>query len=150
VVNSTLLLIHASATWYMVGLIWLIQVVHYPLMQMVGRAEFVPYSLRHQQAITPVVGIPMLIEVVTAVVLLVQDPYLRRSGWFLASCVLLVVIWVSTAFWQVPLHRDLLDGHAAERVNSLVLSNWVRTIAWSARGLIVGALVLCRMKPSYG
>jgi len=132
----------------MVGLIWLIQVVHYPLMQMVGRAEFVPYSLRHQQAITPVVGIPMLIEVVTAVFLLVQDPYLRRSGWFLTSCVLLVVIWVSTAFWQVPLHRDLLDGHAAERVKSLVLSNWVRTIAWSARGLIVGALVLCRMKPS--
>ena len=147
-VNSTLLLIHASATWYMVGLIWLIQVVHYPLMQMVGRAEFVPYSLRHQQAITPVVGIPMLIEVATAAYLLVQDPQLRRSYWFLASCVLLVVIWVSTAFWQVPLHRDLLDGHAAERVNSLVLSNWVRTIAWSARGLIVGALVLGRMKPS--
>ena len=147
-VNSTLLLIHASVTWYMVGLIWLIQVVHYPLMQMVGRAEFVPYSLRHQQAITPVVGIPMLIEVATAVYLLVQDPQLRRSYWFLASCVLLVVIWVSTAFWQVPLHRDLLDGHAAERVKSLVLSNWVRTIAWSARGLIVGALVLCRLKPS--
>lgn len=147
-VNSTLLLVHASATWFMVGLIWLIQVVHYPLMQMVGRAEFVPYSLCHQQAITPVVGIPMLIEVATSAYLLVQDPQQRRSNWFLASCVLLVVIWVSTAFWQVPLHRDLLDGHATERVKSLVLSNWVRTIAWSARGLIVGALVLCRLKPS--
>lgn len=146
--NSALLLIHASATWFMVGLIWLIQVVHYPLMQMVGRAEFVPYSLRHQLAISPVVGIPMVIEVATAAYLLVQDPQLRRSNWFLASCVLLVVICGSTAFWQVPLHRDLLDGHSTDRVKSLVQSNWVRTIAWSARGLIVGALVFSRLKPS--
>lgn len=147
-VNNALLLVHASATWFMVGLIWLIQAVHYPLMLMVGRAEFVPYSLRHQQVISPVVGIPMVIEVATSACLLVQDPQLRRSNWFLVSCVLLVVIWGSTAFSQVPLHRALMEGYDAERVKSLVLSNWVRTIAWSARGLIVGALVLSRLKPS--
>ncbi len=147
-VNSTILLVHACVTWFLVGLIWLIQVVHYPLMKMVGREEFVPYSLRHQQAITPVVGISMLLEVATAAFLLIQDPNLRRSSWFLAACVLLVVIWASTAFWQVPLHRDLLNGHVTERVERLISSNWLRTIAWSVRGGIVGVLVLSRMRPS--
>lgn len=145
-VNSLLLVVHAAATWFMVGLIWLVQIVHYPLMQMVGREEFVPYSLRHQLAITPVVGAPMLIEVATAAYLLVQNPQLRRSKWFLASCVLLAVIWASTAFWQVPLHQTLLGGYDPERVRSLVLSNWIRTVAWSARGLIMGAFVISRLK----
>lgn len=144
--NNTLLVVHAAATWYMVGLIWLIQRVHYPLMEMVGRAEFVPYSLRHQLTISPVVGIPMLIEVASAAYLLVQDSHLRRSSWYLASCVLLAVIWTSTAFWQVPLHRVLLEGYDAERVRSLVMSNWVRTIAWSMRGVIIARLVVGRLK----
>lgn len=144
--NNTLLVMHVAATWYMVGLIWLIQRVHYPLMEMVGRAEFVPYSLRHQLAISPVVGVPMLIEVATAAYLLVQDTQLRRSNWYLASCVLLAVIWASTAFWQVPLHRALLEGYDAERVKSLVMSNWVRTIAWSMRGVIIAWLVFGRLK----
>lgn len=146
--NNTLLVVHAAATWFMTGLIWLIQLVHYPMMRMVGRAEFVPYLTRHQSAITPVVCVPMLIEVATAAYLLIQDPQLRRSNEFLGSCALLAVIWGSTAFWQVPLHQSLLEGFDPERVNRLVISNWVRTIFWSSRGFLIGVLLLSRLKPT--
>ena len=38
------LLAHAAATLFMVGLIWFVQVVHYPLFARVGPDAFVPYA----------------------------------------------------------------------------------------------------------
>ncbi len=46
------LVIHAAITWALVGLIWTIQVVHYPLLKNVGQAEFVAYHDRHMSLIT--------------------------------------------------------------------------------------------------
>ena len=34
------LIIHAAATWFMVGLIWFVQIVHYPMFANVGRDSF--------------------------------------------------------------------------------------------------------------
>jgi hypothetical protein len=144
--SGTLLLMHLAATWYMTGLIWLVQIVHYPLMQMVGREGFIAYSIRHQSATSLVVGPPMLVEVATAAMLLSLDAELRRSPWFLASCGLLAIVWLSTALWQMPLHRALLDGFDEGKVRALVQSNWVRTIAWSVRAAIITWLVHGRLK----
>ncbi len=132
----------------MTGLIWFVQVVHYPLMQLVGREGFVEYSQKHQANTSLVVGPLMLIEVVTAALLLDQDAQLRVSWLFWASCGLLVVAWVSTAVWQIPLHQQLLAGYDEGHVRALVSSNWIRTIAWTGRGLIVAYLVWLRMRVS--
>jgi hypothetical protein len=117
--SRLVLLAHLGATWYMTGLIWFVQIVHYPL---------------------------MLIEVVTAVLLLVRDAELRGSWLFWASCGLLAVVWVATALWQMPLHHQLLAGHDEGHVGALVRSNWIRTIAWTGRALIVVDLVFLRMQ----
>ena len=54
-----LLLIHAGATLYMTGLIWFVQVVHYPLMARVGEDGFAEYEKHHQRLTTWVVAPPM-------------------------------------------------------------------------------------------
>ena len=38
---------HVIATWFMVGLIWTIHVVHYPLFRKVGESTFVAYESDH-------------------------------------------------------------------------------------------------------
>jgi hypothetical protein len=38
--------IHLAATWFMVGLIWVIQIVHYPLFTSVGSDSFAEYERR--------------------------------------------------------------------------------------------------------
>lgn len=144
--SSTVLLVHIAATWYMTGLIWMVQIVHYPLMRLVGREGFIAYSIQHQSSTSLVVGPAMLVEVLTAAWLLSQDEELRRSGWFLGSCGLLLVVWVSTAGWQMPCHRALLQGYDESQVRTLVQSNWVRTIAWTMRGLIVTGLIASRLR----
>jgi hypothetical protein len=141
----TLLLLHAAATLFMAGLIWFVQIVHYPLFAALPDAAAAPYCREHARRTGWVVGAPMLVEAVAAVLLaLVPPPGISRAV-ALAGLVLLGAIWLSTAVWQVPAHRQLGEGHdlAAHRrlVARLVATNWVRTAAWSARGALALAML---------
>lgn len=124
--------IHAAATWGLVGLIWVVQLVLYPAFAKVPPAAFPAYHAEHTRAITWVVAPLMILEVATAALLLARG---FRPPWFLASLVPLAVNWASTAFVQVPLHGRLARGLDAAAHRRLVGTNWVRTAAWTARGL---------------
>ena len=131
---NSLLLLHTAATLTMVGLIWFVQLVHYPLFQAVGKAAFSDYEQAHQQRTTWVVAPLMLVEVLTSFLLLGAglEGADRVAAW--TGFALLVVIWTSTALVQVPLHQHLTAGFDPTRARQLVESNWIRTLAWSARG----------------
>lgn len=132
-----LILAHAAATLFMVGIIWFVQVVHYPLFARVGAAGFAAYSATHARLTGLVVGPPMLVEAATAVALVVSTPP-EVSSWLLwVGLVLLAGIWLSTAFLQSPYHTELGGSFDLSAHRSLVGSNWVRTVLWSLRGLIV-------------
>ena len=129
-----ILLTNVAATLYMTGLIWCIQIVHYPLFAQVGREGFAAYEAAHSSLITPVVGLPMLIELATAGLLLFfRAPAIRLSE-AVIGLLLVVVVWLSTMFLQVPQHNILSAGFDAAAHQFLVNSNWLRTIAWSLRG----------------
>lgn len=42
--TDLLLPVHLAATFYMVGVIWFVQIVHYPLLEKVGTDRFSTYS----------------------------------------------------------------------------------------------------------
>jgi hypothetical protein len=128
---------HAGSTWFMVGLIWFVQVVHYPLMGAVPPHAFSAYATSHQRRTTWVVGPVMLIEVSSAL-LLVRAPQGTFTGTMLPwiGLAFLLLVWVSTFAVQVPLHARLASGFDRAVWRRLVATNWVRTIAWTARGII--------------
>ena len=132
--GSLLFLINLIATWYMVGLIWMVQIVHYPMYDRVGDEQFCRYEADHNRLITPIVGIPMLAEIFSAIALLMASPsfFPRWAAWL--GFVLVLAIWISTAVLQVPCHQRLLEGFDQATYQRLVATNWIRTIAWSARG----------------
>lgn len=134
--SSLILSLHCASTLALLGLIWFVQVVHYPLFSLVGREHFVEYERLHQMRTTWVVAPLMSIEALTASLILVSNltSAERRLAWF--GWILLLLIWLSTAFLQVPLHRRLAAGYDSQTATRLVWSNWVRTIAWTARGVI--------------
>jgi len=124
---------HAAATLFMTGLIWFVQLVHYPLFDRVGTAGFPAFQAEHMRRTTWVVGPPMLVEAVSAVLLWWSAPD-RVPGWIhVAGLGLLVLIWGSTAFLQVPCHARLARGFDAETHRRLVRSNWIRVAGWTAR-----------------
>ena len=133
-VCKILLLLNALSTFYMVGLIWMVQVVHYPLFALVGPQHYVEFQRRHQNLTTFVVGPPMLIEAFTSVFMLWYPPNGVNLAWVWSGIVLLAVIWFSTAVIQVPCHHQLTTGFEPATHQRLVRSNWIRTVAWTARG----------------
>ena len=132
-----LLLLHVLATLFMVGLIWFVQIVHYPLFGQVGRDAFPAYEAEHMRRTTWVVAVPMLVELLTGILLLWQRPPAVAPWTAWAGVALLAVIWASTIWLQVPCHEALRQGFSESAHAELARTNWVRTIAWSLRGLLV-------------
>ncbi len=138
-----LLLVHAATTLLMVGIIWFVQVVHYPLFSLVGQAAFSEYERHHTRRTGWVVAVPMLVELGTAMaVVWYVGGVLAWSG-----LSLLAVTWVSTGLWLVPAHRRLEGGFDAVTHRRLLRTNWVRTVAWSARGIVACALLVAPTSP---
>jgi hypothetical protein len=135
--TETLLLAQVAATMAMVGVIWFAQLVHYPLLSRVDSPSFPDYELSNMHKTGWVVGPLMLTEAFTALTMLCYLPEgIRPFQAWLGLC-LLIVIWVSTAWLQVPLHKRLLTGFDPKVHRRLVRTNWIRTWAWSARGGLV-------------
>lgn len=137
-VEEMVLDVHLLATAVMTGLIWFVQVVHYPLFAAVPEHAFVEYERRHRTRTAAVVGLPMAAEGVTTLWLFLAPPGdLGRVLPFIGG-VMLAIVLVSTVAVQVPLHERLSLGFDPPRIRRLVATNWVRTIGWTARaGLAV-------------
>ena len=132
-VGISLLLVQVVATGFMVGLIWFVQLVHYPLMEGWPHDDFGRWELAHRDRTGLVVIPPMLAEGAVAAWLLIRRPKGVVAWLPLLGIVLLVSIWASTFFLQVPCHVRLSAGWDAATHRLLVQSNWIRTVLWSAR-----------------
>lgn len=135
------LLVNLFTTIFMTGVIWIVQVVHYPLFSRVGSERFRPYMEDHNVLITYVVLPPMLVEAATAVLLLLLRPPQLPVWAAWTGLVLVGVIWLSTFFLQVPQHSILMNDFDDAAHRLLVSTNWVRTAAWTARSLLLGWVI---------
>ena len=144
--DAVLLTAHLVATVAMVGLIWFVQVVHYPLFTAVGREQFVAYEDAHRRLTAYVVGPFMAVEGVTALwIAAAPPPGVTRLAAF-AGLLLLAVIHASTVFLQVPAHMALSEQFDATTARRLVGTNWIRTVGWSARGLLAAGMTVSALR----
>ncbi len=125
-----ILLLHACITFALVGLIWHVQVVQYPLFHRIGREQFVNYHFGHCFRIGLLIVPLLMAEFATAGWLLYAG---ERRAVFLVSLILMVLNWLSTAFFQAPIHVKLMRGYDHALVRRLILTNWLRTLAWTVR-----------------
>jgi hypothetical protein len=124
----------AVSTLAMTGLIWFVQIVHYPLFRRIGEDKFAAYEKEHEKRTSFVVGPLMLLEAASAVALVLLLPG-GLLAW--AGVILLAIIWLSTFTLQVPQHRKLEKGFDHDAHSFLVTTNWIRTLSWSARSVMV-------------
>ncbi len=144
--KDLIFLIHAGATLFLVGLIWTIQVVHYPLFGMVGAGGYADYQTSHMSRITYVVAPVMFAELGTAIyfAFVSYEPVNIKLFWF--GFALVLVIWASTLLVQSPIHGRLAEKFDVDLVNKLVLTNWIRTICWTMRGGLVLWIIWLKIK----
>ena len=130
----------------MVGVIWVIQLVHYPLFSQVGSDGFPGYHADHGRLISYIVMPVMLVELATAVWLVVSRPVYVPAWAAYAGLGLVGLAWLVTAFLSVPAHSARSTGFQDAAHRSLVLTNWLRTISWSARAALLGWVALQALK----
>ncbi len=143
---SIVFLLNLLSTWYLVGLIWMVQVVHYKMFDRVGTAEFARYEADHNRLIAPIVAPPMLIELATACALLAFAPpgLPRWAAW--VGLIMIAIVWLTTFLASVPCHQKLLSGFDPDAYRRLVNTNWIRTVLWTARGVLMGYFALQLME----
>jgi hypothetical protein len=136
-----LLLVHAFATTALAGLIWTIQVVHYPLFSDVGLAEFSKFHHDHSFRITLIVGPLMAVEGITTLLLLARRPAGVSPFLTWGAAVVLAVVHLATVGLSVPAHNRLSSGFTTSAYERLVNTNWVRTFGWSARAVLAFVMI---------
>lgn len=123
--------------FYLTGLIWTIQVVHYPAYNYIDPSKFLDYQIFHTKWITPVVAPLMIIELGTAFLILMDN---KNDKLWIINFLGVVLIWGVTFLLSVPAHSRLNSGMDLKSIQFLILTNWLRTILWTARS---GLLLYC-------
>ncbi len=118
--------------FFMTGIIWLIQLVHYPAFKYIDESKFEKFHSFHSTRITYIVAPVMAFELLTAFALCfsVQTIYI----W---NFILVLILWALTGFVSVPLHNSLTEGYDIKKINQLVKTNWYRTAIWTFRSMAI-------------
>lgn len=111
--------------------------VHYPLFARVGTEIFTVYEAEHMSRVTLIVLPAMFIELMSAIALVILPPPLVPHWMMWVGLVLVLATWLVTAFVNVPQHTALASGFDVTVHQGLVTTNWIRTLLWTLRALIM-------------
>lgn len=142
---------HCLSTFFMVGLIWTIHTVHYPLFAHVGETTYVAFQAEHVDRIGKLLLLPWLTEGLTLTALLalafLGSRKELRIPVFLNGIGMAVVLIIS-GFWSAPAHGELADGFDASVHSRLMTANLIRTLAWTLCGITAVWILAKVWRPS--
>jgi hypothetical protein len=130
----------------MFGVIWMIQIVHYPLMRAIPDQAFVSYEQQHTRLISFVVGPLMAVEGVCVLAVFFFRPMgIPLWSTWVGGVLEAIAIGV-TAFVSAPAHGRLEAGPNTELLDRLITTNWFRTAAWTGRAAIALLMLVAFLK----
>ena len=139
---SFIILINLILSLIAVGLIWTIQLVHYPSMQFISKDKFIDFHNFHSIRIS-LIAIPLMgLELITSFLLLFNNLENSIQIYFLGNFIIVLLIWLSTFMIQVPFHNILSKGKDSNIISKLTLSNWLRTFLWTIRSILMVMIFL--------
>jgi hypothetical protein len=129
-----LFFLNVISAFLLTGVIWTIQIVHYPSFHYIDQMSFTNFHHFHERRISIIVMPLMLIELTTSTALYINN---MSSIVFALNLLIVVLIWCSTFFIQVPIHSILSQKKDKKLIEKLVNTNWIRTFLWSMRMLLI-------------
>ena len=129
-----LFFLNVISAFFLTGVIWTIQIVHYPSFHYIDKLSFVNFHQFHERRISIIVMPLMILELISSVALYFND---MSNHTFLLNLIVVGLIWCSTFFIQVPIHNILSQKKDNATIEKLVNTNWIRTFLWSMRMLLI-------------
>ncbi|MAO65289.1 MAG: hypothetical protein CL666_09845 [Balneola sp.] len=128
--QELIFLTNTFTSFFMMGLIWLVQLVHYPSFRFVSEQNYLDFQNHHVHSIDKIVIPIMIIEITTSFALSWYEGFLSLNA---LGFLIVLMIWISTGLFSVPAHSKLESGKDLEAINKLVSTNWIRTILWTLK-----------------
>ena len=114
-------------------LIWLNQLLHYPSFTFYEESRFPEAMIFHQRRISFIVIPLMFFEL-----FITGRSFYQAQNVYTTTClIILIAIWLSTFSLQVPAHEKLILKNDDQQIQKLVKTNWIRTILWSLKLLVL-------------
>jgi hypothetical protein len=124
--------LHILSTFFLTGLIWTIQWLHYPGFKFSDLEQWGEYHRFHSSRITMIVFPMMFLELMTGFMLLID----KQNTIMGINLLTILLIWASTIFISVPIHTLLANQFSLDEIQNLVLTNWIRTFLWTIRSFV--------------
>ena len=128
------LMIHIISTSIMVGVIWVIQLVHYPSFKYVNESDYIIFQKYHMSNISNIVFPVMFTELITALIILFFG---EKSLFFVLSLICLFLIWVMTGVLFTKYHSILKEGKDLMIIEKMIKANWIRALLWTMRLIMI-------------
>lgn len=129
-------LLQLLVTWIMAGMMWYAQVVHYPLYNKI-KEGFVDYERSHIRRAAYLLGPLMLIEAITAIILIRIVPHGTEQVLAWVNLILLISIWIITFLFQLTYHQKLRVQFSKKWIKGLITSNRIRCLLWTIKGVVI-------------
>ena len=130
---DTLYFIQIVCNSYLVSLVFMTQFITYPTFLHIDKDKFSEYHRKYVNNISFIVAPVMLIELLTLSLI----AYFSSEFLIIKSLILLLVIWLTTFFIMIPSHNRISKSFNIKEIKSLINYNWIRTILWSFKLLVI-------------
>ncbi len=130
---DTLYFIQLVCNSYLVSLVLMTQFITYPTLLNIDKDKFSDYHRKYVNNISFIVAPVMLIELLTLFLI----AYFSKDFLIIKCLILLLVIWLTTFFIMIPSHNRISKSFNIKEIKSLINYNWIRTILWSFKLLVI-------------
>jgi len=116
----------------MTGIIWFVQLIHYPLFKKIPIEALPAYERKNYK--TAYLTVPvMVVELITGLYIF----FFAYTELFIWNMILLAIIEFSTIIFQIPIQMRIAKSASTELISKLVNTNWIRTVSWTLRCIIL-------------
>lgn len=132
-IAEIVLLLWSGLAFWVLGHVWIIQIVIYPLFAKVGDADFAEYHRFYSRRVIPTALIPGFASFLLPIPLMFLGP--KVSFWMETTLVATGMFGLLvTVALQIPRHLILArKGKDARIIEQLISYNWLRTLSVSVQ-----------------
>ena len=129
--------LHVFSTLFMTGVIWFMQVIYYPSFRILDTDRISQATQLYRQRAAWVIMPVMLVEMSTGILLMSSSWVTQYGKSLVANLAILFLIWGITLVKMSPLHSRLSSEMEEGTIQSLISTNGLRTVLWTARSILL-------------
>ena len=132
---------------FIAGNMTTLQIQHYGIYPFVGKESFKYYmKANNKSAVVPSI-LPAMLLLILNIILLFTRPVFMSLSLTILSLALNIIALVSTFVWQRKLQGEMaITGYDESKINLLISTNWIRTIAFLIQAIIAVSIIMNAVK----